>query len=198
MGDPVTGNAHLASAPMTTTTFVRQALKRDDERGMEDHLAVGELTAMSWRGSVPEALLSSYAVAQNAINDAPSDEADTFQWSARSVRDFEKAVAARNREMHVTVLLDGDQVVAFTEIRVSRQEHAVAFTEDTAVRRDYRGRGPAKRLKAASLREPARHRPDVRYVTTTNESSNAPMLAVNRAAGFIPVATRRQIGRDIS
>lgn len=97
------------------------------------------------------------------------------------IRDLERALAARDRELHVTVLLDGDRVVAFTEPRVSRAENAVAFTDETAVIPAYRGRGLAKRLKAASLRDLAVRRPDVRLVTTTNEATNAPMLAVNRA-----------------
>jgi RimJ/RimL family protein N-acetyltransferase len=61
----------------------------------------------------------------------------------------------------------------------------------------YRGRGLAARLKAASLRELRIHRPDVRRVTTTNEVTNAPMLAVNRKAGFVPVATRAQMRLDL-
>lgn len=172
-------------------SFLRQVLELDGAPGAPDP------AALSWRDGAPEALLPSYAVARNAINDAPSDEAEAWEWSGERVREIERAVAARGRETHVTVLLDGDRVVAFTELRVSRAEGAVASTEDTAVLPAYRGRGLATRLKAASLRELRIRRPDVRRVTTTNEVTNAPMLAVNRKEGFVPVATRTQMRLDL-
>lgn len=176
-------------------SYVRQVLDLREAHAPEP--SAGDLTVVSWWHAAPESLPASYASARNAINDAPADEADLREWTSEDVRDFERAAAARGLEMPVTVLLDGERVVAFTEVRVSSATGAVASTAETAVVPDHRGRGVAKRLKAASLRELSARRPDVRLVTTTNEATNAPMLAVNRAAGFVPVATRTQVRLDL-
>ncbi|GLY88662.1 GNAT family N-acetyltransferase [Actinoallomurus iriomotensis] len=176
-------------------SLVRQVLDLRQTRRPEP--SAGDLTVASWWREAPESLLTSYATAHNAINDAPGDEAELWEWTAERVRESERAVAARGLEMPVTVLLDGDRVVAFTELRLSPAAGAVAWTGETAVVPDRRGRGVAKRLKAASLRELSARRPDVRLVTTTNEATNEPMLAVNRAAGFVPVATRTQVRLDL-
>jgi mycothiol synthase len=177
-------------------TFVRQSLAFDRPPRPDGRPGDG-LVLRSW-GSVPGELLASYAVARGAINDAPADEAEVREWTGERVRDLERAIAARGHETHVTVILDGDRVVAFTELRVSAERDAVAHTEETAVLRAYRGRGLARQVKAASLRGLAFRRPDVHRVVTTNEVTNAPMLAVNRRLGFVPVATRTQVRLDLA
>jgi mycothiol synthase len=59
---------------------------------------------------------------------------------------------------------------------------------DTAVDPAHRGRGLGKRLKAAVTRHILDDLPDVRWVITSNASSNAPMLAINHELGFRPVS----------
>ena len=76
----------------------------------------------SWVGAAPERLLDSFARAREAINDAPvaSDE-DIAVWDGERVRDLEAALERRDRDIRVTVAVDGHgEVVAFTELRVSR------------------------------------------------------------------------------
>jgi hypothetical protein len=68
---------------------------------------------------------------------------------------------------------------------------------DTAVVPAYRSRGLAKRLKAAFPRGLSTHRPGVRLVTAATEVTNAPLLAVDRAASLVPVATRTQTRLDL-
>jgi mycothiol synthase len=45
----------------------------------------------------------------------------------------------------------------------------------------------ARLVKTESLRLLAADRPGVTRVVTTNAATNAPMLAVNRRLGFVPV-----------
>ena len=141
----------------------------------------------SWVGPTPAALLDSFAHAREAINDAPGDEPAV--WDGARVRDLEAALERRNRDVRVTVALDeqGD-VVAFTELRVSRATGSLANTEDTAVVRDHRRRGLGFWVKLESLRRLEQERPDVGLVTTTNAEQNDAILRVNRALGFSPVA----------
>jgi hypothetical protein len=153
--------------------------------------AVTGYRLQSWAGAAPDALLDSFAAARNAINDAPDFDEDPAVWSPRLVRDLEAAVARRDREIRVTVALDErGEVVAFTELRVSRTAGAVAGTEDTAVVTEHRRRGLARLVKLESLLQLQRARPDVRLVTTSNAEENRAMLELNRALGFAPVAVR--------
>jgi GNAT superfamily N-acetyltransferase len=147
-------------------------------------------TLRSWVGAAPEELVASYARAREAVNDAPLVAADEWErWDVDRVRDLERAVARRGRDVRVTVALDASgAVVAFTELRVSRARGATANTEDTAVVAAHRRRGLGRAVKLESLALLQRDRPDVPLVTTTNAESNDAMLSLNRTLGFRPVA----------
>jgi GNAT superfamily N-acetyltransferase len=145
----------------------------------------------SWVGAAPERLLDSFANAREAINDAPfpSDE-EVAVFDAERVRALEAALERRKRDIRVTVALDSeDQVVAFTEIRVSRNV-VVANTEDTAVVAQHRNRGLGRWVKLESLQRLHAERPEIELVTTTNAELNEPMLRLNRSLGFEPVSVQ--------
>jgi mycothiol synthase len=145
----------------------------------------------SWTSRAPDELLDSYAAARNAVNDSPQTEGSAEDtWTPEIVREFEAVVAERGRETRVTVALDeAGAVVGFTELRLSPEPGAVARTEDTATVAAHRGRGIATWVKSESLRLLAAQRPDVVQVTTSNDTVNASMLAVNRKLGFRIVST---------
>ncbi|HEU0193274.1 MAG TPA: GNAT family N-acetyltransferase [Gaiellales bacterium] len=147
---------------------------------------VAGYTTMSWTGAAPDDMVESFARARMAINDAPGEWED---WDAARVRDLERSVALRGRQLRVTVALDAGGVVGFTELRVSRTAGAVAGTEDTAVVREHRGRGLALWMKSEALAGLRSDRPDVSLVSTVNAESNAAILAVNARLGFVRVAT---------
>jgi mycothiol synthase len=153
-------------------------------------LAVPGYGLRSWNGSAPDDLVDSYAEAREAINDAPAAADDEwYAWDVQKVRDLERAVARRGRQMRVTVAIDdASNVVAFTELRVSLHRGAVASTEDTAVRAAHRGHGLALSVKSEALRRLREQRADVEVVGTTNAETNPAMLAINRRLGFKPVA----------
>ncbi|MGN6379991.1 MAG: GNAT family N-acetyltransferase [Gaiellales bacterium] len=143
-----------------------------------------------WEGRAPEGLVESFARAREAINDAPRAAPGEWQaWDVGRVRDMEQAAERRGRQILVTVALDpAGAVVALTELRVSAEAGAIATTEDTVVVAAHRGRGLARWIKAESLCELRRQRPDVELVTTTNAEENLPMRAVNTRIGFVPSA----------
>ena len=144
----------------------------------------------SWVGAAPERLLDSFARAREAINDAPfPSDAELEEWDGARVRALETALERRNRDIRVTVALaDRDEVVAFTELRVSRTGSTVANTEDTAVVAAHRGRGLGRWVKVESLRRLQADRPDVELVTTVNAEENEAILRLNRSLGFAPVS----------
>lgn len=78
--------------------------------------------------------------------------------------------------------------VGYTELSISRHRPWSARQGDTGVDPDHRGRGIGRWLKAHNALRLLRDRPDVEYIETWNAATNAPMLAINRAMGFAPVA----------
>jgi GNAT superfamily N-acetyltransferase len=161
--------------------------------------AIDGYRLVSWNGAAPEELVASFAGAREAINDAPAASAEEWHsWDVERVRDLERALERRGRQIRVTVALDtADEVVAFTELRVSPTPGASADTEDTAVVRGHRGRGLAFQVKAESLASLRRERPDVAVVGTTNAEENAAIRAVNERLGFVPAAVHTLCGLDV-
>ena len=68
----------------------------------------------------------------------------------------------------------------------------------TGVLPSARGRGLGKWIKAAMLTHIRDVYPDVRWVSTGNAGSNAPMLAINKKLGFkqFRVGSEYQMSRD--
>ncbi|HWI51472.1 MAG TPA: GNAT family N-acetyltransferase, partial [Symbiobacteriaceae bacterium] len=80
------------------------------------------------------------------------------------------------------VAMDGDRIVGTTGLL--RLDNGSYYTDYTGVDREYRGRGIALALKLFSIRKAlAAGAP---YMRTNNDSTNAPMLAVNRKLGYTP------------
>ena len=153
----------------------------------------------SWNGAAPEHLVASFARARAAINDAPRATVAEWQpWDVERVRDLERAVAQRDRQIRVTVALDlAGIVVALTELRVSFARGAVATTEDTAVVREHRGKRLARWVKSESLGRLGEQRPDVELVATTNAEANVAIRAINTRIGFVPAAAHTACSIDL-
>ena len=101
-----------------------------------------------------------------------------------------------------TITLDGsfaaiedDRVVCITML-AANIERGRAFNEYTATLREYRGRGLAEKVKRASLRWAAEN--GIRAVWTTNDETNAAMLAINRRLGYVSRMRRVEYLRDAS
>jgi GNAT superfamily N-acetyltransferase len=99
-----------------------------------------------------------------------------------------------------TVTLDGSfaaivdgRVVAFT-LLAANAERGRAFTEYTATLAAYRNRGIADRVKRASLAWAASQ--GIRAAWTTNDETNAAMLAVNERLGYTASLRRVEYLRE--
>jgi GNAT superfamily N-acetyltransferase len=80
------------------------------------------------------------------------------------------------------------RLVGFSFVNLPSATPELAIQEDTLVLREHRGHGLGLRLKQATAAAIRASRPDVRTIRTWNAASNTPMLDVNRALGFRPVA----------
>jgi GNAT superfamily N-acetyltransferase len=120
--------------------------------------------------------------ATDAIATMPYDEWLDAQWRRPNVTHDGSFVA-----------LVEDQVVGFT-ILAANVERGRAFTDYTATLREYRNRGIADRLKRASLTWAAAN--GIRAAWTTNDETNAAMLAVNERLGYTTRLRRVEYLRD--
>jgi GNAT superfamily N-acetyltransferase len=128
-----------------------------------------------------------HAVYAEAERDMPGiyerDWLDYEEWAAETL-----ASPLLDAELSQVVLEDGD-VVSFALIAADRKG-ARAEHEMTGTLRSHRGRGLARLAKIAAIR--ACRGAGIARITTSNDATNAPMLAINDRLGYRPtiVSTR--------
>ena len=147
---------------------------------------------LTWWDDIPEQWLDQRAeLASRMSTDAPLGELQTEQekWDADRVLEQLSVLRAQGRRWVETVAVDRatGRLAAFTDLAVSAHTPDLAYQRDTLVVQEHRGRRLGQLVKAANLRALLRELPDVRRVTTWNAEVNAPMLAVNRAMGFVTI-----------
>ena len=79
------------------------------------------------------------------------------------------------------------QVVAMTDIGVSRHRPEVGYQWDTIVLTEHRGHGLGLGLKARNHDLLVESSPETRWVNTWNAEVNRHMIAINEQLGFQPV-----------
>ena len=160
-------------------------------------------TMMIHAGRVPESEWMALMPAINAgLRDIPVGELDgpCLELTAEIWRDWYIQFDRRGVEHHMIVLHDTSGVVAgVTDVEWSPREPGRVGQILTAVRRDVRGRGLARGIKAAMLLHIRNHFPAVTELVTSSPLGNEPMLAINHRLGFTNVETSviYQIGRDV-
>ncbi|SFR22204.1 Acetyltransferase (GNAT) domain-containing protein [Lentzea waywayandensis] len=141
-----------------------------------------------WVGAAPDHLVSSYAAAHAAMDDAPIGDSDfkSVQWSAARVREIEADLRSREIERRVVVAVHEQtgEVVGLTEIELYPNRPAVAMQGDTAVVADHRGHGIGLWIKAHMVCWLIEERPVLQRVHTGTHTENTHMLKVNEQLGF--------------
>lgn len=154
----------------------------------------------SWRDRVPADLVEERArLGARLSADAPTGELDVEpeQWDAARVRAQEDALLAMGRNLWGMGALAPDGTLAgYTEIAASVDDPGWAFQWDTLVDPAHRGRRLGMLLKAANLRAFTTERPAAHHLVTWNAESNAHMVAINDALGFVPVGRMAEYQRD--
>ena len=118
-----------------------------------------------------------------AHRDMPSDHPFALEFEEWRTETFE------NPELDFrasSLVLYGDRPVSFAWI-TSERESGGAMHELTGTLPEYRGRGLAKAAKVATIRWAADS--GLRFLVTSNDDQNAPMLAVNERLGYEPRTT---------
>ncbi|MFE2727242.1 GNAT family N-acetyltransferase [Kitasatospora sp. NPDC059327] len=129
------------------------------------------------------------------VADALRDEPGEVAMDAADHEEFLTGEWARpdfDRDLTVVAVVDGEPA-AFGAVQTDgARRHWSAFT---ACRREFRGRGLSKPAKAESLRR-AREA-GYRWAYTSNDATNAPMLAINAWLGYQRCASERKFTKRL-
>lgn len=147
---------------------------------------------LQWAPPTPNEHLVGMAHMKSRMStDAPSGDlhVEPELWDEARMRRHDQTYLESGRIVLVTVAqhIPSGELVAFTELSVSREAGRPSSQEDTLVLREHRGHRLGMRIKLAALerwRDLAPHSPKV---TTFNAEENRPMLDINEALGFVPV-----------
>ena len=148
------------------------------ERPVVDPPAGIEIVSWAER---PDAAEGMYAVARQAYPDVPGEEdaevAPFEEWLAMDMQ------GAGDRPEATFVALAGDEVVAYAKLSLSLARPTVAMHDMTGVRRDWRGRGIARALKAAEIAWALDN--GYERLETQNEERNEPIRRLNERYGYV-------------
>jgi len=150
-----------------------------------------DVELVRWVGPTPDEHMDAWAVSRTAMNDAPKDDLDINDWEmdADDIREDEDARAALGtRLMHILGLDPDGRPVGHTSIHVNPFRPAASWQWDTVVLDAHRRRGIGRWLKAEMWQWLREAEPEVTRLCTGNAQSNDPMLSINVAMGFFPVA----------
>lgn len=156
------------------------------------HAAEG-YRVVQWTAPVPAEFVAGYAwMKSRMVTDAPAAgiEFDDEVWDAARVADHEKPYLAAGRTLHVTAAqhVATGELVAFNELVIGNDRSEATHQEDTLVLAEHRGHRLGMLVKCAGLHDWRDFAPDSRRVITYNAEENRPMLDINEAIGFAPVA----------
>ena len=147
----------------------------------------------SWVGPTPPTLRGDLGAAMQTLNDAPMGglDYDREVWDAGRVAARDAAVVASELRMHTVLALGADGPAAFTDVAVSG-DGTYAWQWGTGVAPAHRGHRLGMLLKATMVLRLRALEPALQVVSTWNADSNAHMIAINDALGYLPVDRMRE------
>lgn len=154
----------------------------------------------SWTGPTPPSLQAAVAGLQHTLNDAPMGglDHDGERWDADRLAVRDAAVVAAGLRMHTVVALSAHgEPAGFTDVAVA-EDGAFAWQWGTGVVPAHRGHRLGLLLKATMVERLRALEPALEVVTTWNATSNAHMVAVNDALGYVAVDRVREWQADVS
>jgi GNAT superfamily N-acetyltransferase len=148
----------------------------------------GGLVWERYAGRVPrDALLALVPVFTGLFVDVPLGGLETapIRWEINGYDQWYETLERVGGAHHLLVLRAPDgTVAALSEAAWDARTPGIVRQQLTAVARPWRGRGLARALKAAMLRQVRESHPAATVIGTNNAEVNAPILSINPRVGF--------------
>lgn len=146
-------------------------------------------------GPFPARLRADAVRFHHIMQTAPKEDLDIGDVliDTEDVAELDKALVESGRLRWTLLVRDpAGCCVGGTEVTYEPWEPSVIRQQNTGIAPAHRGLGLAKWAKAAMLQRLRAERPQAEVVCTDNAGSNAPMLAINDALGFVVTSTRTE------
>ena len=138
--------------------------------------------------SIPDSILDEYCnVYTEVLNQAPRDEislGDEVFTPTKWKKEEEQAKESGRTWISAVAITEDGKIAGLTDVGYEPSKPTIVYQFLTGVQENFRGRGLGKWLKAAMLQKIRDEYPDVEVLTTSNATSNEPMLAINQKMGF--------------
>jgi GNAT superfamily N-acetyltransferase len=173
-----------------------------DLKGSFDHVerllteaqeASTDYRLVQWFAPTPPEFIDGYAwMKSRMVTDAPSAnlQFDEETWDAARVARHDAMYTDAGRSLQVTAAqhIATGELCAFNELVVGKDRTEASHQEDTLVLKKHRGHKLGTLVKCAGLLSWRVFAPDSPRVITYNAEENRPMLDINEAIGFAPIA----------
>ncbi|MFH8250118.1 GNAT family N-acetyltransferase [Microbacterium sp. B2969] len=148
---------------------------------------------VQWTLPTPAEYVDGYAWMKSRMStDAPSAglEFDEEVWDAARLAVHDAAYTDVGRHLLVTAAqhISTGELCAFNELVIGKDRTRASNQEDTLVLKEHRGHKLGTLVKCAGLLSWREIAPDSPRVITYNAEENRPMLDINEAIGFVPIA----------
>ncbi|MFC8599217.1 GNAT family N-acetyltransferase [Isoptericola sp. NPDC057191] len=145
----------------------------------------------TWQDPAPQEWVAQLAgLEQKLSEDEPNGglALEVERWDGERIREEEAKRAERGKSGLVAVAehVATGTLAGMTLLVFAHDRPELTDQDSTVVLPEHRGHRLGMLLKAVNLREHARLRPGTRRISTWNNETNAPMLAINTALGFRP------------
>ena len=148
---------------------------------------------VQWSPPTPDEFVDGYAWMKSRMStDAPAGalEFDEEAWDAARLARHDATYIDGDRLMLVTAAqhIETGALCAFNELAIGPDRTAASHQEDTLVLKEHRGHRLGMLVKCAGLLRWRELAPESPRITTYNAEENRPMLNINEAIGFAPIA----------
>jgi GNAT superfamily N-acetyltransferase/RimJ/RimL family protein N-acetyltransferase len=172
--------------PVTAATLAEH-LATAPERAGQDY------PRGTWAGDTPDRWLNDVALIMNRMStDAPSGnlEIEEESWDAERVRHHDELRRQSGRVRLVAAIehVPNARLVAFNGLSVPEERRRPVQQGVTLVLKEHRGHRLGMFSKIANIQQLQAFSPGSPSIITDNAEENRPMLDVNEAVGFVPLA----------
>ncbi|MHC2998899.1 GNAT family N-acetyltransferase [Microbacterium sp. HJ5] len=159
----------------------------------EAQAASQDYRIVQWFAPTPPEYAEGYAwMKSRMVTDAPAAalEFDEEKWDAARIAEHDAKYTDSGRTIQVTAAqhIATGELCAFNELVVGKDRTEASHQEDTLVLKEHRGHKLGTLVKCAGLLSWREIAPESPRVLTYNAEENRPMLDINEAIGFVPIA----------